>query len=312
MIGEYLRMKCITAATLVVLFIFSPHAFAHKAAEEKVEALNSRVQRIERVVDNQALINLSKRIEAMQREVQELRGENERLNHELDTLKSRQREQYLDIDRRLQSGAVTGGEFGAAGSSNVNGTNNSLDNSNATSATAVPVPNNIPSSTGTTIDGAGQNVISGTGSATSTATNTSATVVGTASSNTNNAALDYKEAFTLLKLGKYGPSITSFEAFLQNHPGSKYAANAQYWLAEANYVSKKYPTALTEFSKVVEQYPASSKVADAKLKLGFTYYELGQYEQSRIELTRLRAQFPNSSVASLAQQRLERIAREGH
>jgi len=53
-------------------------------------------------------------------------------------------------------------------------------------------------------------------------------------------------------------------------------------------------------------------VADAKLKLGFTHYELGQYEESRIELTRLRAQFPNSSVASLAQQRLERMAREGH
>ena len=46
--------------------------------------------------------------------------------------------------------------------------------------------------------------------------------------------------------------------------------------------------------------------------LGFTYYELEKYEEARVELTRLRAQFPNSSVATLAQQRLERMSREGN
>lgn len=299
-------MKFFTAALLVVLLVVSDQSYAHKAAEEKVEALNSRVQRIERVVDNQALISLSKRIEALQREVQELRGDNERLNHELDKLKSRQREQYLNIDRRLQSGVTPSENYGAANSSTSNSSNRELDSSYTSGTGSSSVTNN------SSIDS--QNVISGT-----TTTDAGATVAGAATSNsaivgaaTNDAALEYKEAFTLLKLGKYAPAITSFEAFLQNHSDSKYAANAQYWLAEANYVSKKYPIALAEFSKVVERYPASSKVADAKLKLGFTYYELGQYEKSRIELTRLRAQFPNSSVASLAQQRLERIAREGH
>ena len=68
---------------------------------------------------------------------------------------------------------------------------------------------------------------------------------------------DYKNAFTLLKQGKYDDSIVAFNGFLQTHSDSKYASNAQYWLAEANYVSKKYPQALTEFSKVIEQYPAS-------------------------------------------------------
>ena len=303
-------MKLITAALLVVLLTVSTQAFAHKAAEEKVEALNSRVQRIERVVDNQALISLSKRIEALQREVQELRGDNERLNHELDTLKSRQREQYLDIDRRLQSGTVSDGTYGAADNTTINATNREFGSSDISNTGSSP----ITSSTASSSSADSQNVISG--SASSNAGNTVAGVSVTNSAvvgaGTNDAALQYKEAFTLLKLGKYDLAITSFEAFLQNHSDSKYAANAQYWLAEANYVSKKYPRALTEFSKVIEQYPASSKVADAKLKLGFTYYELGRYEQARIELTRLRAQFPNSSVASLAQQRLERIAREGH
>ena len=123
---------------------------------------------------------------------------------------------------------------------------------------------------------------------------------------------EYKNAFTLLKSGKYDDSIASFESFLRKHPDSKYAANAQYWLAEANYVTRRYPQALVEFSAVVTKYPASSKLADARLKLAFTHYELGQFEEARAELTRLRAQFPNSSVASLAQERLGRMSREGN
>ena len=51
---------------------------------------------------------------------------------------------------------------------------------------------------------------------------------------------------------------------------------------------------------------------DARLKIGYTQYELEQYDESRVTLTRLRSQFPNSTVAGLAQERLERLEREGH
>ncbi|MEM8844847.1 MAG: tol-pal system protein YbgF, partial [Pseudomonadota bacterium] len=118
------------------------------------------------------------------------------------------------------------------------------------------------------------------------------------------------DAFLLLKQRRYDESITAFENFLQSYPNSKYAANAQYWLAEANYVTKRYDVALVEFDKVINQYPTSSKVPDARLKIGYTQYELGDYAQARTTLTRLRAQYPNSTVAGLAQQRLERMERE--
>ena len=255
--------------------------YAHKSNNERLDTIDTRVQRLERVNTNQALVNMSQRIDALQREIQLLRGENEQLTHELNQLKTRQREQFLELDRRMQSTSPN----------TINGTVSSdgvvLDNS-ATSSSA-----------GSSSHSNDQRVATTTG-----------TVVSSATS--NDAAQDYKNAFTLLKQGKYDDSIVAFNGFLQTHSDSKYASNAQYWLAEANYVSKRYPQALTEFSKVIEQYPASSKVADARLKLGFTYYELGQYDESRSELTKLRAQFPNSSVASLAQQRLERMAREGH
>ena len=281
--------KAILLKLLVTLVLIqvSTSATAHKSNTERLDSIDARMQKVERVANNEALVKMSQRLSAMQREIQQLRGENEQLTHELNTLKTRQREQFLDIDRRLQSqgsGVI------------INDTNSSgtLLNNNSV----------IQSQSSGVVSSSDQQV------ATSTITESSGTSASTTTS--NDAAQDYKNAFTLLKQGKYDDSIVAFNGFLQTHSTSKYASNAQYWLAEANYVSKRYPQALSEFSKVIEQYPASSKVADARLKLGFTHYELGQYEDSRVVLTRLRAQFPNSSVASLAQQRLERMAREGH
>ncbi len=277
----------------VALMLVSTIVVADKATDAKVNALDARMQRIERVVDNQALLNMAQRIEALQREVQELRGENERLVHEINTLKIRQREQYLDIDRRLQSSTSVPGTASIPASSGVSVTNTEgMQSQDVTQSPPTSLP---PSATSTSSQ---------------IETTTSGTTVATVAS--SDVAQDYKNAFTLLKQGKNDDSIVAFGSILQTHPDSKYAANAQYWLAEANYVSKRYPQALSEFSKVVNKYPASSKVADARLKLGFTHYELGQYEEARVELTRLRAQFPNSTVASLAQQRLERMSREGH
>lgn len=302
-------MSLIKQLVAVALLLMSTIVAADKATDAKVNALDARMQRIERVVDNQALLNMAQRIEALQREVQELRGENEQLVHEINTLKSRQREQYLDIDRRLQSSTNVPGAASIPASSGVSVTNTAVPQSQeVTQSQGVsqsPPTSSPPSTTSTS-----SQIERSTPGTTQIETTTSGTTVATVAS--SDAAEDYKNAFTLLKQGKYDDSIVAFGSFLQTHPESKYAANAQYWLAEANYVSKRYPQALSEFSKVVNKYPASSKVADARLKLGFTHYELGQYEEARVELTRLRAQFPNSTVASLAQQRLERMSREGH
>ena len=128
------------------------------------------------------------------------------------------------------------------------------------------------------------------------------------SSETTNA---YRDAFLLLKQGRYIESIEAFQQFLSGYPNSKYTANAQYWLAEAVYARKQYDQALIEFTKVVEDYPMSSKVSDARLKVGYTFYELGRWKESREILTQLRAELPDSTVAGLAQQRLERLEREG-
>ncbi|MFN2339091.1 MAG: YbgF trimerization domain-containing protein, partial [Gammaproteobacteria bacterium] len=63
--------------------------------------LVQRVERMERMLDSRSMLDLLNQIEQLQREVQQLRGEQEVQGHTLNGLQQRQREQYLDIDRRL-------------------------------------------------------------------------------------------------------------------------------------------------------------------------------------------------------------------
>ena len=281
-----------------VILQFPVVVVAEETLDARFNALAEQVQKIEQAVNNQALLDLAQRTADLHREVRELRGENEKLRYELNSIKTLQRDQYLNLSRRLQalsdttSAAGSGSTGQVVPSSSLAGTAEEASTPPAVAdAPASLQPDTASAPAPAEPEGAGQVIALGS---------------------TSDATKDYKIAFTLLKSGKYDDSVSAFEEFLRKHPDSKYAANAQYWLAEANYVSKRYPRALTEFSTVVEKYPASSKLADARLKLGFTYYELGKFQEARDELTRLRAQFPNSNVAKMAQERLERMSREGY
>lgn len=66
---------------------------------------------------NTQLTELFQLLQALQIEVQELRGLVEEQHHQLNRLAREQKEQYLDIDRRLtQRSSGTGGSFGAGAS----------------------------------------------------------------------------------------------------------------------------------------------------------------------------------------------------
>lgn len=65
-------------------------------------SLEARVTKLERVVEGQALADLLQRIQRLQDDVQRLRGDLEVQANDLNGLKQRQRDLYLDIDRRLR------------------------------------------------------------------------------------------------------------------------------------------------------------------------------------------------------------------
>jgi len=122
----------------------------------------------------------------------------------------------------------------------------------------------------------------------------------------------YSSAFELPKEGRYAQSIEAFSQFLKQYPNSQYTDNAQYWLGEANYVSREYKVALDEFNKLIASHPDSSKIPGARLKIGYVYYELKNWTEARNMLALVVKSYPNTTVAKKASERLDRMKREGH
>ena len=123
---------------------------------------------------------------------------------------------------------------------------------------------------------------------------------------------NYEAAFKLLKQQRYEAAAVAFGQFLERYPGSQLAGNAQYWLAEAYYVTDEFEEALTQFGIVLSKYPRSRKLPDALLKIGYSNYELGRWNEARGALEQVRRDYPESTAARLAEQRINRIVEEGH
>ena len=123
---------------------------------------------------------------------------------------------------------------------------------------------------------------------------------------------NYQAAFELLKEQRYEQAALAFGQFLVAYPDSQLADNAQYWLAEAHYVTDDFDEALSQFSVVIDRYPRSRKVPDALLKIGYCNYELEQWDAARESLTRVQSEFADTTAARLAEQRLKRMMDEGH
>lgn len=123
---------------------------------------------------------------------------------------------------------------------------------------------------------------------------------------------NYQAALELIKEQRYDAAEKAFKQFLVSFPDSQMADNAQYWLAEAFYVTDRFDEALKQFTVVINDYPRSRKVPDALLKMGFCNYELARWGDARTALSRVQSEFADTTAARLAEQRLKRMADEGH
>jgi tol-pal system protein YbgF len=123
---------------------------------------------------------------------------------------------------------------------------------------------------------------------------------------------NYQAAFELLKQGRYDQAELALQQFMITFPDSSLSDNAQYWLAETHYVSQDYEKSLPEFITVINEYPDSRKIPDALLKIGYCNYELQRWDAARQALTSVVRDYPETTAARLANQRLERMAGEGH
>ena len=72
----------------------------------RIDELDARVARIDRILDNQSLIQLAQRVESLQGEVRALNGRIEELQNANEALRKQQRDLYQDLDQRLKAAAA--------------------------------------------------------------------------------------------------------------------------------------------------------------------------------------------------------------
>jgi tol-pal system protein YbgF len=101
-----LRPRLLLPASLV-LVLASGCALMTPPEEDptyiKLTEIDGRVTRVERVIDSEGLVNLLKQIEELQKESQALREQVDQLQFKLDQAGSAQKQQYVDVDQRLQN-----------------------------------------------------------------------------------------------------------------------------------------------------------------------------------------------------------------
>ncbi|GAB4185428.1 MAG: tol-pal system protein YbgF [Wenzhouxiangellaceae bacterium] len=242
-------------------------------------------------------------VQQLQEEIRQLRGMVEQQGQELERLRQRQRDQYLDLDARLQNAQV------AAPAAN----NTAAVTPNTAPATVPPLPNTTPATSPSAADLGVPEVRQPT-TVESTVTAIAEPVVESRQPSATvgeDEQSSYDRAFAELKALRYDRAADGFRAFLQRHPNSRLADNAQYWLGESYYGGRNFTMALDAFRQLLEVYPDSSKRADAMLKVGYSHYELRQWPDARAALEQVQSQFPDTTIARLAENRLRTMRLEG-
>ncbi|MEJ2362055.1 MAG: tol-pal system protein YbgF [Gammaproteobacteria bacterium] len=245
--------------------------------------LQQRVTRLERILNSQSLQDMLSRMDTLQGEVESLRGQLQVQNHQLEELKQRQRDLYVDIDRRLtrleRNGSGTAAAPGA-------GTGNAA----------------APAAVSSTVAAAGSGAGSKAKAPTPVAGNSSAAPVDAAGEQQA-----YQKAFDTLRDLRYSQAVKEFRAFIAKYPKGRYAHIAQYWIAEAEYAQRKFKQAISDYQKLIDNYPNSPKLAEAMLKIGYSQYELNNNKDAITILNELIKSYPGTTEAGQAQNLLRKI-----
>lgn len=302
-----LAYKPVRRSTWVLWMLLVPFSAATLAQQKPtLSTLDSRLQRVERVMD-QSLLDQLQRIDALQRENRSLRGEIESLTYELNNVNKRNSDLYADTDRRITDLEASQGQLdflndegglsedGLGGDSSGSFLDETASTPSAPAAVFVPEPGTaIPRASAADF---GNGPKPPTGTLRDTATQAE--------------KAGYTRAYDLLARGQNDSAVTAFDEFLVQFPDGPYSDNAWYWQGEGKYAQRRFDEALRNFGVVVNSFPKSTKVPDARLKIGFALYEKQKYPEARAILTGVQDDYPGRSAAVLARKRLQKMDREG-
>lgn len=268
-------------------------------------ALSVRLERLERMLNDQSLSELVLQVQRLQQEVQELRGQVEVQQYRLQQLGGSRFGGSLGggLESASSPDALSGAIAGSAADAQVGadagagsdgaGASGQLDAAGESAAAITPPPQ----------QGVGA---MGRGSA-----DGGLLALPSPETTAGGEREAYREAFDHLKERDYAAAKKAFGTLLVRYPRGQFADNACYWLGEIGYVTKDYPAAMTQFNRLIADFPLSPKLPSAMLKLGYVYSEQNDLEQARRILQEVAQRFPDTTEGRLAQGRLEQMTREG-
>lgn len=227
---------------------------------------------------NDVVVNMYLQLEALQNEVQNLRGLVEEQSYQIRRMQTEQRDRYLDIDSRL----VELQNRTAAGNA---GPSRPLTQAPGSSSNGT---NGQGNATGQANAGNGANVAN---SADQVAGNT-----GTADNTPRTERDVYRQALALLlEKEEYQDAITLFQQYIDVYPQGQYYTNSLYWLGAALELVGNYNRAIDVLMQLINNYPEDAKAPTAMLRLGTVYREMGRTPEAVATWQRISEQYPDST-----------------
>ncbi|MFZ4076355.1 MAG: tol-pal system protein YbgF [Legionellaceae bacterium] len=221
-------------------------------------------------------LSLANKLQGLQQELQELRGQLELQTHELAQLKQQQLDFYKDLDARIRQEPVKKATQDTP----------PLTLNDEQPLTPAPAPASASASALT--------------SPVSTPTNTTR-------ENPADEQISYLAAYELIKNKQYDDAVLAMQTFTTTYPQGGYTANAHYWLGELYMVKKNYPQAIDHFELVLNKFPTSTKSSASLLKIGYALAASGQTEAAKKRLQSVIKNYPDTHAAALALTKLDAL-----
>ncbi len=263
-------------------------AQAQALAQDPQQSEN-RLAQAEGQSANRGMVQLLNQVDALNAELNKLRGKIEELGNSIANAEKRQKDMYLDLDTRLRR--VEQGAAGASRKSDETIAALTERVRKLEQGAGIPAPINTAAGSEAPAPGAA----------------TAVAPPATPAAGGESAQRVYEVALSSYRGGDFQGAINGFQNFLKQFPQHTLAANAQYWIGDAYFQLRDYKSAIEAQKKLVSSYPDSPKVPDALLNIGSAELGLGDTAAARKSWEELISKHPGTEAATKAKQRLARL-----
>jgi tol-pal system protein YbgF len=215
----------------------------------KLKDLDTRLARIERVVANQSLLDLSNQVETLRTDVRAMHNDVDVLNHNLDAARKQQHDLYADLDQRIKA-LESRGAAGAAPAAAAAG--------GAAAAAASDVNDKVSYQAAFDLLKNGQydQAIVAFQSFLKTYPN---------SQMADNAQYWLGEAYYVNK--SFPEALAAFQRVVENYPQSRKVSDALLKIGYCDYELKQYSAAREVLTQLAAKFPDTSAAGLAKQRL---------------------------------------------